>query len=39
VLHDFVRTTTPTVYSRARWRRLLERGAGAPAPLAAVEGA
>jgi pimeloyl-ACP methyl ester carboxylesterase len=41
VLHDFVRTTTPTVWSRARWRRLLERGAhaSAPASLTAVEGA
>jgi pimeloyl-ACP methyl ester carboxylesterase len=39
VLHDFVRTTRPAAYSRARWRRLLQRGADAPAPLAAVEGA
>jgi pimeloyl-ACP methyl ester carboxylesterase len=39
VLHDFVRTTRPASYSRARWRRLLERGADAPAPLVAAEGA
>jgi pimeloyl-ACP methyl ester carboxylesterase len=39
VLHDFVRTTRPASYSRARWRRLLQRGADAPAPLAAAEGA
>jgi pimeloyl-ACP methyl ester carboxylesterase len=39
VLHDFVRSTRPAAYSRARWRRLLQRGADAPAPLAAVEGA
>ena len=36
VLHDFVRTTSPASYSRARWRRLLQRGADAPAPLEAV---
>ena len=36
VLHDFVHTTRPASYSRARWRRLLQRGAEAPAPLAAV---
>jgi pimeloyl-ACP methyl ester carboxylesterase len=34
-LHDFVRTTRPASYSRARWRRLLENGASS-APLAAV---
>ena len=36
VLHDFVRTTQPGVVLRARWRRLLQRGADAPAPLEAV---
>ena len=36
VLHDFVRTTRPASYSRARWRRLLEQGAHGSAPLAAV---
>jgi pimeloyl-ACP methyl ester carboxylesterase len=36
VLHDFVDTTSPASYSRARWRRLLQRGAEAPVPLAAV---
>jgi hypothetical protein len=39
VLRDFIRTTSPASYSRARWRRLLQRGAAAPAPLAAVGGA
>ena len=36
ILHDFVRTTRPASYSRARWRRLLEQGAHGSAPLAAV---
>jgi hypothetical protein len=36
VLNDFVRTTTPATYSRARWRRLLQNGARADAPLASV---
>jgi pimeloyl-ACP methyl ester carboxylesterase len=36
ILSDFVTTTRPASYSRARWRRLLENGAAAPAPLAAV---
>jgi pimeloyl-ACP methyl ester carboxylesterase len=36
VLRDFIKTTRPASYSRARWRRLLQRGADAPAPLAAV---
>jgi alpha-beta hydrolase superfamily lysophospholipase len=36
ILSDFVSTTRPASYSRARWRRLLENGAAAPAPLAAV---
>ena len=26
ILHDFIRTTRPATYSRARWRRLLEQG-------------
>lgn len=26
ILHDFIRTTRPASYSRARWRRLLEQG-------------
>jgi pimeloyl-ACP methyl ester carboxylesterase len=30
ILHDFIRTTRPATYSRARWRRLLEHGAGIP---------
>jgi pimeloyl-ACP methyl ester carboxylesterase len=37
ILNDFVRTTRPATYSRARWRRLLQRGADASAPLSAVE--
>jgi pimeloyl-ACP methyl ester carboxylesterase len=37
ILNDFVRTTRPATYSRARWRRLLQNGAHSPAPLAAVE--
>jgi alpha-beta hydrolase superfamily lysophospholipase len=37
ILNDFVRTTTPASYSRARWRRLLRQGATGSAPLAAVE--
>jgi hypothetical protein len=36
ILNDFIGSTQPASYSRARWRRLLERGADAPAPLAAV---
>jgi pimeloyl-ACP methyl ester carboxylesterase len=36
ILNDFIGTTRPAAYSRARWRRLLENGADAPAPLAAV---
>jgi pimeloyl-ACP methyl ester carboxylesterase len=36
ILNDFITTTRPASYSRARWRRLLENGADAPAPLAAV---
>jgi pimeloyl-ACP methyl ester carboxylesterase len=37
VLNDFVRTTRPASYSRARWRRLLQQGPVRPAPLSAVE--
>jgi pimeloyl-ACP methyl ester carboxylesterase len=37
LLNDFVRTTTPATYSRARWRRLLRQGAPTAAPLEAVE--
>jgi pimeloyl-ACP methyl ester carboxylesterase len=37
ILNDFIGSTRPAAYSRARWRRLLENGADAPAPLAAVE--
>jgi pimeloyl-ACP methyl ester carboxylesterase len=36
VLGDFVRTTRPASYSRARWRRLLEQGAPTRAALEAV---
>jgi pimeloyl-ACP methyl ester carboxylesterase len=36
ILNDFVGATRPASYSRARWRRLLQQGAGRPAPLAAV---
>jgi pimeloyl-ACP methyl ester carboxylesterase len=34
ILNDFVRSTQPATYSRARWRRLLQRG---PAPVEPVE--
>ena len=37
ILNDFVRTTSPASYSRARWRRLLEEGAHARASLSVVE--
>jgi len=37
VLRNFVRTTRPASYSRARWRRLLQDGAHGSTPLAAVE--
>jgi pimeloyl-ACP methyl ester carboxylesterase len=37
ILNDFVRSTSPASYSRARWRRLLQQGAGPAAPLAPVE--
>jgi pimeloyl-ACP methyl ester carboxylesterase len=37
VLHDFIRTTSPASYSRARWRRLLRQGADATPPLRSVE--
>jgi len=37
ILNDFVRTTTPATYSRARWRRLLQQGPGPVAPLETVD--
>jgi pimeloyl-ACP methyl ester carboxylesterase len=37
ILHDFVRTTSPATYSRARWRRLLQQGPAPGTPLQAVE--
>jgi pimeloyl-ACP methyl ester carboxylesterase len=37
ILHDFIRTTRPASYSRARWRRLLRQGADATPPLRAVD--
>ena len=37
ILNDFVRTTRPATYSRARWRRLLQQGAPAPTSLRVVE--
>jgi pimeloyl-ACP methyl ester carboxylesterase len=37
ILNDFVRTTTPASYSRARWRRLLRQGPAPGTPLEAVE--
>jgi len=37
ILHDFIRTTRPASYSRARWRRLLEQGRHAPDPVAAID--
>jgi hypothetical protein len=36
IVHDFVSTTRPSSYSRARLRRLLEDGAEGLPPLAAV---
>jgi pimeloyl-ACP methyl ester carboxylesterase len=36
LLHDFVKSTRPASYSRARWRRLLEDGAQARTPLSVV---
>jgi pimeloyl-ACP methyl ester carboxylesterase len=30
ILHDFIRTTSPASYSRARWRRLLQQGRATP---------
>ena len=35
ILHDFVQSTQPAVYSRARWRALLRNGASAPIPQVA----
>jgi pimeloyl-ACP methyl ester carboxylesterase len=38
ILQDFIRTTRPATYSRARWRRLLQRGDSGPTPtLAALD--
>ncbi len=38
ILHEFVRSTTPATYSRAKWRRLLRSGPGALTPtLESVE--
>ena len=37
VLNDFVRTTRPATYSRARWRRLLQQGPAPGTPLEAVD--
>jgi pimeloyl-ACP methyl ester carboxylesterase len=37
ILSDFVRTTSPATYSRARWRGLLRQGAMDTAPLEAVD--
>jgi alpha-beta hydrolase superfamily lysophospholipase len=37
ILNDFVRTTSPATYSRARWRRLLRQGPASRTPLRAVE--
>jgi pimeloyl-ACP methyl ester carboxylesterase len=36
ILDDFVRSTSPATYSRARWRRLMQQGAASGAPLEAV---
>src|SRR4051794_16626820 len=37
ILNDFVRTTSPASYSRARWRRLLRQGPAPGTPLEALE--
>jgi pimeloyl-ACP methyl ester carboxylesterase len=37
ILHDFIRTTRPATYSRARWRRLLRQGPTPGTPLEAVD--
>ena len=36
IVHDFIRTTEPATYSRARFRALLKSSNNAPAPLRAV---
>jgi pimeloyl-ACP methyl ester carboxylesterase len=36
IVNDFVRSTQPATYSRARWRRLLRNGQADAAPVAAV---
>ena len=35
LIEEFLRTTAPATYSRAKWRRLLKNGG--PGPLSAVE--
>jgi pimeloyl-ACP methyl ester carboxylesterase len=37
ILHEFVRSTSPASYSRARWRRLLEHGPAPGTPLETLE--
>jgi pimeloyl-ACP methyl ester carboxylesterase len=37
IVQDFIRTTRPASYSRARWRRLLQQGPAPSTPLEAVE--
>jgi pimeloyl-ACP methyl ester carboxylesterase len=37
IVQDFIKTTQPASYSRARWRRLLQRGPARGTPLEAVE--
>ena len=39
LLHDFIASTRPAAYSRARWRRLLQTGGAVPPPLEAVDSA
>ena len=36
IVHEFIRTTQPATYSRARFRALLRNGQGAPRPIASV---
>jgi pimeloyl-ACP methyl ester carboxylesterase len=36
ILDDFVRSTSPATYSRARWRRLMQQGPASGTPLEAV---
>ncbi len=37
IVHEFIRSTQPASYSRARFRALLKAGQSAPAPLASVK--